>query len=107
CSRERAAYLVSRAAPDWGFVPLTILRPDGPYGAGALQVYVDHDPRVTYFEMRDDPAHRAALAHIAVFDALTNNADRKGGHCLLDPGGRIWGIDHGLTFHEDYKLRTV
>jgi uncharacterized repeat protein (TIGR03843 family) len=47
------------------------------------------------------------MQRIAVFDWLTNNADRKGGHCLLAGDGRIWCIDQGLTFHIDDKLRTV
>ena len=67
-------------------------------------------------EPRADPAgqfdrlrqtHRCELQRMAVFDLLTNNADRKGGHCLLDLNGRVWGIDHGLTFHQVPKLRTV
>jgi uncharacterized repeat protein (TIGR03843 family) len=104
--RERAAYLLSQAS-GWGIVPLTVVRPDGPHGVGAVQLHVEHDPRITYFDLRGQPRHRSAFAHIAAFDVLANNADRKGGHCLLDPSGRLWGIDHGLTFHEDYKLRTV
>jgi uncharacterized repeat protein (TIGR03843 family) len=47
------------------------------------------------------------LRKMALFDYLINNADRKGGHCLLDPKNHLWGIDHGLTFHPTPKLRTV
>jgi uncharacterized repeat protein (TIGR03843 family) len=52
-------------------------------------------------------SHRADLQRMALFDLLANNADRKGGHCLLDVRGSLWGIDHGLTFHHVPKLRTV
>lgn len=47
------------------------------------------------------------LASMAVFDVVTNNADRKGGHVLLGAGGRVFGVDHGLTLHDEPKLRTV
>ena len=46
-------------------------------------------------------------ARIAVFDILANNADRKGGHILVDADDRLWAIDHGVTFAADPKLRTV
>ena len=101
--RERAAYLVSRDL-GWNFVPPTIIR-DGPYGPGMVQVFIPNDPRVHFFTLRDD--HGAEMRRIALFDAVTNNADRKGGHCLADADGRVWGIDHGLCFHESGKLRTV
>jgi len=101
--RERATYLLSKKL-GWPNVPLTIIR-DGPYGIGSVQLYIDCDPRITYFEMRD--TLKEELAPIAAFDLLTNNADRKGGHCLVDQHGTIWSIDHGLTFHPTFKLRTV
>lgn len=101
--RERAAYVVAQTL-GWDFIPLTVVR-DGPYGVGAVQLYVDHDPQVSYFTLAD--THTDQLSRMAAFDVLTNNADRKGGHCLLDADGRIWGIDHGLTFNVFYKLRTV
>ena len=44
---------------------------------------------------------------MAVFDVLVNNADRKGGHVLAMPDGHRYGVDHGLTFHVEHKLRTV
>jgi uncharacterized repeat protein (TIGR03843 family) len=103
--REVAAYRLSRLL-DWNFVPPTIVR-DGPHGIGAVQLYVEHDPRSHYFEQREDPGLHPQLHRIAVFDFIANNADRKGGHCLLDEHQRIWGIDHGLCFHTQYKLRTV
>jgi uncharacterized repeat protein (TIGR03843 family) len=103
CLREYAAFVVSQVL-GWGLVPPTVLR-DGPHGMGMLQFYVDADPGEHFFTLRD--AHQAEFQRVALFDALTNNADRKGGHCLRDHHGRIWGIDHGLTFNAQPKLRTV
>jgi hypothetical protein len=103
--REYASYLVSEAL-GWGLVPPTIVREDGLEGGlGALQLFVEHDPAQHYFTLKD--SHESEMKRIAVFDWLTNNADRKGGHCLLAADGRIWCIDHGITFHADDKLRTV
>ena len=101
--RECAAYELSRAL-GWDIVPFTIAR-DGPYGVGSVQMRIEHNPAETYFTMRNE--HRADFQRIALFDVLANNADRKGSHCLRDPSCRIWGIDHGLMFSVDYKLRTV
>jgi hypothetical protein len=100
--RERASYLVARAL-GWDFIPATIIR-DGPHGIGAVQTFIIHDPSDYRAALTASPD---ALRRIAVFDVVTNNADRKGGHCLRGVDGRIWGIDHGLTFHTEYKLRTV
>jgi hypothetical protein len=101
--RERAAYLVSRAL-GWDFIPPTIIR-DGPHGIGSVQLYIDPEPRADFFEYREQ--HAAELQRIALFDVIVNNADRKAGHCLKARDGRIWGIDHGLTFNTVPKLRTV
>jgi uncharacterized repeat protein (TIGR03843 family) len=68
---------------------------------------VDTAPDEHFFTLVDDPQHQRALRRIAAFDLVANNADRKSGHCLLDQGGHIWAIDHGLCFHTDPKLRTV
>ncbi len=103
--REVAAYQLSRLL-DWPFIPPTVVR-EGPQGVGSLQLYVPHDRSSHYFEQREDPALIPQLQRMAVFDFVANNADRKGGHALLDDQGRIWGIDHGLCFHQDYKMRTV
>lgn len=103
CLRETAAYVVSRAL-GWPLIPPTVLR-DGPYGVGALQLYVDADPEATYFSLRTE--RLADLLPVALFDLLANNADRKGGHLLLDAAGHIWAIDNALTFHPEPKLRTV
>ena len=103
--REIAAYHLSEAL-GWGLVPVTIQR-DGPYGEGSLQEFVHADFTQHYLTLRDDPAHRDQLARICAFDLIANNADRKSGHCLLGPDGRIWAIDNGLCFNVDPKLRTV
>ncbi|MBX6370817.1 MAG: SCO1664 family protein [Acidothermus sp.] len=101
--REVAAYLVS-AATGWDIVPPTVFR-DGPFGPGACQLWIDVDPDVDLIELlqSDDPG----LQRIAVFDAVVNNADRKGGHLLPTPGGHIYGVDHGVCFAVPDKLRTV
>jgi hypothetical protein len=101
--REVAAYLVSEQL-GWRLVPPTLVR-DGPLGVGSLQLYVDADAEVTAFELL--AAGNAVLPRIAAFDVVTNNADRKAGHCLLGEDEHVWAIDHGLCFHVEPKLRTV
>ena len=101
--REYAAFLLGRAL-GWPNVPLTLLR-DGPYGVGSMQLHIDADPDITYFDLIEERAEE--LRRFAVFDLIVNNADRKAGHCLLSEDGRIWSIDHGLTFHPTFKVRTV
>ncbi len=103
--REAAAYRLSQLL-GWEFIPPTVVR-KGPQGVGSLQLYVEHDPNRHFFEQRDIPALIPQLQRMAAFDVVANNADRKGGHCLLDSCGRGWGIDHGLRLSDQYKLRTV
>jgi uncharacterized repeat protein (TIGR03843 family) len=103
--REVAAYEVS-AALGWGVVPETVLREDAPLGLGSLQRFVDADFAQHYFTLLEDECWHDDLRRMAVFDLVVNNADRKGGHCLLAEG-RVWGIDNGLCFHTQSKLRTV
>ena len=103
CVREVAAYLLSQAL-GWPLIPPTVLR-EGSYGPGMLQLYIEADVEAHYFTLRGQ--RRADLIPVAIFDILTNNADRKGGHLLLDREDRIWAIDHALTFHPEPKLRTV
>ena len=103
CHREVAAYLVSDLA-GWGLVPPTVLR-DGPLGPGAVQAFIPHDPAYNAFNLAAD--HEAELKQIALFDLVANNADRKAGHVLWGHDGRLWGVDHGLCFHYQPKLRTV
>jgi uncharacterized repeat protein (TIGR03843 family) len=102
--REVAAYLIS-AALGWDLVPPTVLRRDAPLGPGSIQQYIDHNPEYHYFKFSQ--ADRQRLRPVALFDLLSNNADRKGSHILIDPDGRIWLIDHGICFHTEDKLRTV
>jgi uncharacterized repeat protein (TIGR03843 family) len=102
--REVAAYELSRWL-GWDLVPVTVGRSAEDLGTGSLQVFIDHDPEQHYFTLQE--THRATFKRLAFFDILANNADRKAGHCLLDSTGRIRAIDHGLTFHEEPKLRTV
>ena len=128
--REVAAYRVS-AATGWGIVPPTVLR-DGPFGVGACQLWIDEPDEVEELlgfvpvkrvpqgwhrvaAARDDEGRPYALAHaddprlahIAVFDAVVNNADRKGGHLVSNVDGHLYGVDHGVCFHVEDKLRTV
>jgi hypothetical protein len=103
CYREVASYLTSEAL-GWQIVPPTVLR-EGPRGLGSVQFYIDHDPEINYFTF--DETLIPQLMRLSAFDYIVNNADRKGGHCLLDGAGHLWGIDHGITFHTSPKLRTV
>ncbi|MER5208812.1 SCO1664 family protein [Streptomyces sp. NPDC002825] len=127
--REVAAYEISEAT-GWGLVPPTVLR-DGPYGEGMVQLWIEADPGARLLALTEDdepgegwkavgPAQidedrTALLVHadtpelrrLAVLDAVINNGDRKGGHLLPAAGGRLYGIDHGVTFHVDDKLRTL
>ncbi|WP_392669231.1 SCO1664 family protein [Streptomyces sp. LN785] len=133
--REVAAYEISEVT-GWGLVPPTVLR-DGPYGEGMCQLWIDppsgpsadgEPPLLALVEDEDpgdgwkavvraevDEGRTALLVHaddprlrrLAVLDAVINNADRKGGHLLPAPDGRLYGIDHGVTFNADDKLRTL
>lgn len=101
--REYAAYLISELG-GFHIVPPTLLR-DGPFGPGMVQQWIDIDESVDLAEFyrTDDPGLRA----MALFDAIINNTDRKIGHLLPRADGHLFGCDHGVTFHEDDKLRTV
>ncbi len=101
--REYATYLLSEAL-GWGFVPPTMIR-EGAHGIGSVQLYVESDPMANYFTLRE--AYRDQMLMLCAFDVLANNADRKASHCLLGADGCIWAIDHGITFHDQPKLRTV
>lgn len=102
--REMASYRLSRLL-GWGIVPPTVVR-DGPHGEGSVQLYVAP-------EEESEASHRFwrrrhfDIERLVLFDFIANNADRKLGHCLRDASGRVWGIDHGLTFNIYPKLRTV
>ena len=101
--REISAALISEAM-GWRVVPPTVLR-DGPFGPGMVQLWVDGDPDVDLpaFVRSDDPG----LRRMAVFDAVVNNADRKGGHIIPTSDGHVYGVDHGICFSVDPKLRTL
>jgi hypothetical protein len=102
--RELAAYLFSRWA-GWDLVPPTVAR-EGPRGVGSVQLYIQPEAERSdrnVFWGSTDPA----VERLVLFDHLVNNADRKISHCLRDLAGKVWGIDHGLTFNRDPKLRTV
>lgn len=103
--REIAAYELSEAL-GWGLVPPTVHR-RGPLGDGSVQFFIAADFDEHYYTLSGHPAHREAFEKICAFDLLSNQTDRKGGHCLLDRRGRIWAIDNGLSFHSEFKLRTV
>jgi len=101
--RELAAYLVSEAT-GWGVVPPTVMR-DGPFGSGMCQLWIDVDEQVDLAALaRSD---HPDLRRMAVFDAVVNNADRKGGHLLPRHDGRVLGVDHGICFSAEDKLRTL
>ncbi|WP_233227200.1 MULTISPECIES: SCO1664 family protein [unclassified Streptomyces] len=127
--REAAAYEVSRAT-GWDLVPPTVLR-DGPYGEGMCQLWIEAGPGAELLALVDgeEPGpgwkaigfaevgegRTALLVHadddrlrrLSVLDAVINNADRKGGHLLPTADGRLYGIDHGVTFNTENKLRTL
>jgi uncharacterized repeat protein (TIGR03843 family) len=101
--REVAAYLVSQAT-GWDVVPPTVMR-EGPFGPGMCQLWVDVDDTVDLAALaRSD---HPDLRRMAVFDAVVNNADRKGGHLLPRSDGRVQGVDHGICFSSEDKLRTL
>jgi len=101
--REYAAYLLSEIL-GWNIVPFTVIR-DGPHGIGSVQEFIEHDPRQNYYTLEDGCADQ--LRVIACFDLVANSTDRKANHLLIGDSGKIWSIDHGLTFHSDMKVRTV
>lgn len=127
--REVASYAVSEAL-GWDIVPPTILG-DGPHGPGMVQLWRDEDDDQAPVDIvgqaqlsegfrhvfdgldaHDQPVSLVhedspALRRMALFDVVINNADRKGGHVLPMVGGHRYGVDHGLTFHVEQKLRTV
>lgn len=103
--REIAAYELTRFL-GWDVVPPTVLR-DADYGPGSLQFFIDTDFTSHYFTFLEREMFHPQLRRMAVFDVIANNTDRKGGHVLCDAAGHLWGIDNGLCFNEEPKLRTV
>lgn len=103
--REVATYELARAL-DWPVIPPTVER-DGPLDVGSLQLFIDARFEEHYFTFKDEPDLADQLRQLCVLDLVANNTDRKSGHVLLTESRRCWGIDHGLNFHEEFKLRTV
>jgi hypothetical protein len=103
--RETAAYVLSRRL-GWNFVPPTVVR-DGPHGVGSLQLYIQPMPEPPDLSNNFWQGCQIEIERLVIFDHVANNADRKMGHCLRDRTGKIWGIDHGLTFNQYPKMRTV
>ena len=103
-AREVAAYTISDAG-GWGVVPPTVLRTDAPMGEGSLQEFIEHDPNRHYFVLAEERLQD--FPSLAAFDIVINNADRKGGHVIEDATGKLWAVDHGLSFNTEDKLRTV
>ncbi len=111
--REVAAGILDDAL-GWDLVPTTVLRDDAPHGVGSLQRFVAHDPEEHYFALLEDgrPELRAQLVAMVVFDLMIDNADRKGGHVLVERShdgdvGHLRLVDHGVAFNVERKLRTV
>ncbi len=103
--REVGAFELSNQL-GWGHVPPTIER-DGPLGIGSLQLFVPAEFEEHYFTMLDDESRHEAFREICAFDFVANNTDRKSGHVLLGIDDEIHAIDNGLSFHSEFKLRTV
>ena len=102
-SREVASHLISEVG-QFNCVPLTVMR-DGPFGMGAVQQWIDLDPNLDLIAIGQQST--PAIRNLALFDVVINNTDRKFGHILPISESEILGCDHGLTFHEEFKLRTV
>ncbi len=102
-SREVVAYYISELG-GFHLVPKTVLR-DGPFGLGAVQEWIEVDDEVDVVNFVQSDS--SILRNMALFDAIINNADRKFGHILVGPDGDVYGCDHGVSFHEEDKLRTV
>jgi len=101
--REYASFVISEAL-SWSLVPPTVIR-NGPHGIGSIQFFIDTGRTTDYDSL--DVKYLPVLKQVALFDCLVNNADRKSGHCMEGRDGRLWILDHGLTFNSLPKLRTV
>ena len=104
--REVAAYRLSEAL-GWGLVPPTVARDDAPFGPGSVQLFIAADYERHYFTLLEEGGREGELQAFCALDVVANNADRKSGHVLVAADERLWGIDHGLCFHSQHKLRTV
>ena len=104
--REVASFELSDAL-GFDLVPTTVARHDAPLGVGSVQAFVPARFEEHSFTVKDRDDLAAPLRRLCAFDLVANSADRKGGHCLIDGDDRIWAIDNGLTFHAEFKVRTV
>ncbi len=104
--REAAAFLMDRAL-GWSLVPPTVVRHDLPFGTGSLQLFVPAHFEQHYFTLVSEDRLRPQLERLCALDVVINSTDRKSGHCLLGTDGTLWAIDNGLSFHAEFKLRTV
>ena len=105
--REVAAFVASEAL-GWGLVPPTVVRDDLTHGVGSLQLFMPCVFEEHYYTLREETdEYDDEFRRICAFDIVINNTDRKAGHCILGTDGRIWAIDHGVAFHQEFKLRTV
>ena len=104
--REIAMYELARSL-GWPLIPPTVRRDDGPAGVGSVQLFIPADYEEHYFTLMERRAHDDDLRRLCALDYVANNTDRKAGHVLVDESDRIWGIDNGLSFHAQFKLRTV
>lgn len=102
-NREYLTFLLSHWL-ELHLVPPTILR-DGPYGTGMVQMWIDIDPEIELMDFYTNDDQR--LRSLALLDVIINNTDRKIGHLIPSIDGHLYGCDHGVTFHEEDKLRTV
>jgi uncharacterized repeat protein (TIGR03843 family) len=102
-SREVAAYYISEVG-NFNVVPKTVLR-EGPFGIGAIQKWVETSEEADVIEIAQ--SQDSQIRKLALFDTVINNADRKFGHILITPEQNIFGCDHGVSLHEENKLRTV
>ena len=105
CQREAAAFELADGL-GWDIIPPTVVR-DGPLGEGSAQLFIPARFEEHYFTLQDDERYDLAFRKLCLFDYVSNNTDRKSGHCLVDHHDHIWGIDNGLSFHSEFKLRTV
>ena len=104
--REAGAFWIDQAL-GWNLVPPTVVRDDLPFDEGSLQLFMPADFEEHYFTLVSEVSWRPELERICALDIVINNTDRKSGHCLLGTDGTIWAIDNGLSFHSQFKLRTV
>ena len=104
--REIAAFVTSEAL-GWDLVPPTVER-ELVHGVGSLQLFMPCVFEEHYYTLHEESdRYDDEFRRICAFDIVINNTDRKAGHCVLGVDDKIWAIDHGVAFHQEFKLRTV